>query len=354
MSLRREEILAAVDDLLAAHDEWESDPLAPSVPSVAFESAINGAITICEHGDVPGDCRQLVKSMETLALQWTAYENGDMQPTGMPKQTFWAALSDVARNRLESSHDERPKLESVMRLKTDKVSDEQIAKIYGTRVETARGPKWVGPFFDSRGVVLASKIREEAEKPGSVIPSDWVHPTEQARLDKVTEANRNRLTRVQGRATDNTPKEDPLKLLKDGQYADVVAKVCKMPLDDVIELANENGIEVSSRPNLMSERSDYLPKLSEEQERVFDAQAGSSDDVEFLSEPDTDTTEDDGPETFDAAESIRAILDETGGSADASEIARLIKDRHGETLTTRQVAAFVRHMKRGAAVEANS
>mgnify|MGYP006348146317 FL=1 len=352
MSLRREEILAAVDDLLATHDEWENDPLAPSVPSVAFESAINGAITICAHGDIPGDCRQLIRAMEDLSVQWIAYEDGSMEPTGLPKRSFWNAMAEVVRHRQESKHDERPKLESVKILKGQNVTDAQIATIYSANVMTNRGPKRVGPFHDSRGVVLSHLIRQEAEQPGSVIPPDWIHPDRQAEMDKVTEANRNRLTRVQGRATDNTPKEDPLKLLKDGQYADVVAKVCKMPLADVIALAHEHGIEVSSRPNLMSERSDYLPKLSESQERVFDAQASRSEDVEFVAEP--DTTDDDGPETFDAAESIRAILDDTGGSADASEIAGLIKERHGETLTTRQVAAFVRHMKRGAAVEANS
>ena len=93
---------------------------------------------------------------------------------GEPTSHFWTTLRALIHERSVAIEMVLRRPESVATLRRQKVSDFQIAnQIYGHRGE--------GPFLEE-GRIRFDLLDKEEKDPGSVVPADWVHPTERERF----------------------------------------------------------------------------------------------------------------------------------------------------------------------------
>jgi hypothetical protein len=284
---RRTLILNAVDTFLRIHDEWEADVHGPPQPDEKFERAVHLCIEICERGDTPADCRALIGAVAKMGTEWLLYENGKMGSDHRPTTAFWNAVRDVKRERAGAVPFTPRTRESVMTLRKQGVGDPQIARCnYGD-------PDWpngYGPFLGLRGEVNEAALDAEAranEKGESTLPPDWIHPDDRNRKKQSEADAATRLAALQHELqAREASAEDPEKLLREGQFANVVARVCNMPLDEVIALANKIGVSVETTPNLAAQRAPQEPVINEALGRAMDA--GTPDGPAFeMPEPET-------------------------------------------------------------------
>lgn len=266
---RRKLILQAVDTFFKIHDEWEADLHGPPQPSEKFERAVHVAMQICEHGDTPEDCRSLVGAVAKMGVEWILYENGKHADDYRPTKAFWDAVRQVKVERIGAAPFKPRTRETVLVLVKQGVTLEQIARANFADPEWENG---FGPFLDQRGATdYAALERERAanEKGKSTLPADWIHPDDRHRKRAAEDTARIHLQELQDELTKQVSTEDPLALLQEGQYANVVARVCNMELDDVIALANANGITVETTPNLAAMRSPQEPAINEAADRAL-------------------------------------------------------------------------------------
>lgn len=238
---RQSQILDAVDHMLRVHDLWESDPKAPDVPSQALEEAILGAIDTCEHGDIPAQCRELCTvAMARLRLEWDMYANEDARRSdGSPTARFWAAFKAVVTARQGAVPFVPKRVEPVKELIRQQVSYDQIARhIYGYRGK--------GPFIREDGSIDIDAILREAEKPGSVVPPDWLHPLELQRKQEYEQTAVYRLSAATARENGDTAEEGRTSVdratiedfLLQGAMPHVIANVKGVPLSEVLAVQN--------------------------------------------------------------------------------------------------------------------
>lgn len=269
---RRDMILSAVDTFLKIHDEWEADIHGPPQPSEKFERGVLLCIEICERGDTPEDCRGLIGAVAKMGTEWLLYENGKMGADHRPTTAFWNAVRDVKKERAGAVPFVPRNRESVLTLRKQGVGDPQIARCnYGD-------PEWpngYGPFLGARGEVNEAALNAEAkanERGETTLPADWIHPDDRNRKRQADQDARTRLSQLQKEISANNAaksNEDPEKLLREGQYANVVARVCGMPLDDVIALANKLGVTTDTTPNLAAQRAPQEPSINEASDRAL-------------------------------------------------------------------------------------
>jgi len=268
---RREIILNAVDTFIKIHDLWEADVYGPPQPSEKFERAVKLCTDICAGGDMPEDCRGLCGAVAKMGVEWIRYESGQMGGDHRPTKSFWDAVRDVKSERIGAVPFAPRVRESVAVLRTQGVSREQIARFnYGD-------PEWengFGPFCGSRGEVNHEKIDEEERlnkltPPQTLLPPGWIHPDDRNRKRTADENARTKLAQLQEELTRGKSTEDPLKLLREGQFANVVARECGLTLDEVHALANQNGIAVENTPNLAAMRAPQEPEINEAADRAL-------------------------------------------------------------------------------------
>lgn len=270
MTDRTQDILTAVDHLITVHNEWESDPKSPPVPTLAFEEALVAAVQMCDSGDTPAQCREIVTQMNRLREEWNKYASGTMLLGARPIPAFWAAFRAVVHARSGAIRHVARRPEPVSVLLEQKVSYQQIAfHIYGDRGQ--------GPFVDAAGQPDIVLIHKEAKEPGSVIKPDWVHPAEQRRNASSGEAltrNVERLRTIDSEGSRFVP--DPAsieQLLREGQYAPVIARVKGVTVEEVYAVAERMGIAAAEAPNLAATRAPQEPQLTDEQNRALQPQA---------------------------------------------------------------------------------
>ncbi len=246
-SARVDEMLTAVREFLNEHDIWANDTRAPEQPSVAFENALRNAVTIVLNGDIPARCQELWVQIGRLAEEWNQYAQDARDRKGRPLPRFWAAFTSM-RDAFEKSLRSAPKrMEPVSALLAQRVSYEQIAfHIYGYRGK--------GPFVTVAGQPDIAKIHQEAEKPGSVVDPEWIHPLQMQMASDEIVRSEHTLANVRTAAGDETKRQniDPAsieQLLREGQFPDVIAKVKAVSLSQVLAEAGRLGITPNERPN---------------------------------------------------------------------------------------------------------
>ena len=259
--MSKSEILDAVDTLLRVHDEWEQDPKSPDVPTEKLEAAVDLAVGVCRTAFVPPDCRELVDAVtKGLAPEWDRYRGGDYERGGRPRAEFWRAFRAVVTARAGATPIEAKRLESVSKLRNDRCSDLMIAKVYGWK----DGDRWCGPFFNGNGApqshLIEQQLAHEAGKPGvaPVVPADWVHPPEAARLKQHAESQRYRLQTIENReaaeraaqslATREPSEENILAGHAEGQYDHQIAKECGCSLEHVQGVLAKHGKRSNGSP----------------------------------------------------------------------------------------------------------
>lgn len=353
---RRDEILGSVENLVAEHDRWAADPHM-ELPTRALEDAVEAVVETCATGDVPHDCRDVVAAAARLGVVWEAYRNGDRAQGGHPRSEVWSRMADVF-HCLRGVAAHRPRtIEPVSllfeQLKDFAGRDLQIARMYGHRIELRDGKsKWVGPFFDDREVPRGDLIRQEAEKPGSVIPAGWIHPSEEARVREANAADAARIARTTERAAE--PAEDPAsveELLREGQYPDVIARVKRTTEAAVRTEAAEKGIVPNERPNLRAVRSDHEQPVPAEVNSPVPTQGRGVGEAPVANSPDErpkgrekaakgrskPSTEPAGMSAEDLASAV-SLLAEADPSLGAPDIVRRIREDYGATVTVQAVS----------------
>lgn len=198
---RRDQLLNAVDHLVRVHDEWENDPQAPVYPTARFEAAVNQLREDLERDDVPRNCLELANAINHFLNEWDQYATGYSKAGGVPHASFWKAYRFLIAERegIRIAAPKRPL--PVKMLLSQGVSHNQIAlHIYGHNGE--------GPFIQD-GQIESALILKEAEDPGSVIPADWIHPSERERLRIERESLDTRLGYIDEQIADAP--EEPLQ-----------------------------------------------------------------------------------------------------------------------------------------------
>lgn len=374
MKLRKEEILGAVSTMIAEHNAWADNPDAPEVPTQRMEYAIDAAILECEHGDIPGDCRQLITAMEVLSAEWSQYKSGKWDHRNRPMPTFWDAFRDVMSARQGATVSVFRSIEPVSELIRQKVSHQQIATIYG-------GDK--GPFMVD-GVLRVDLILSEAEKPGSVVPEGWTHPDEEESKARQAENLRGKLAVLQSRdsrSVDDQPEEATIEqMIREGANVDQIAAVKGVSKEEVRDVAKQCGLQALEREILTGNvRSPYDPKadsdagdaevsavetasssqLSSElpdqpqqqaAEQQPESQAEPVDD--FFEAEDGDAVVeiagDGGAESITDGELNMLIVDEHARNPDVGspELASILSEHTGTTVTPQRVSEVLREHKR--------
>lgn len=190
---RTNEITGAVDGIIRCHDEWERDHEAPLYVPAEFGNRVESAVEVINRGDIPPRCVKLSETVTQLRLQWDLYETGQAtNSNGLPRSDFWKAYRQMLEARAGAIPVPPRRPEPVKVLLEQKVGYRQIAEfIYGHR--------GAGPFLDEDGQVRADLIEKEAKEPGSVIPTDWVHPSELERIQLQGERQRQELLAIDGK-----------------------------------------------------------------------------------------------------------------------------------------------------------
>lgn len=276
---RRALILEAVDTFLKIHDAWEADVHGPPQPSEQFERAVQICVEICERGDQPEECRALVGAVAKMGLEWALYQNGKMGSEYRPTKAFWDAVREVKMERVGAVPFKPRKRETVKMLLDQKVGPEQIAR---ANFADREWPNGFGPFLDARGAVDYDALdaeRRANERGETTLPADWIHPDDRNRKRTMDETARVRLQQLRDETNKTDSREDPEALLREGQYANVVARVCGLPLDDVLAIAQRLGLDVETTPNLAARRAPSEPQINEAADRALQPTPGPSSDM---------------------------------------------------------------------------
>lgn len=323
MNERKQNILDAVGTMIAEHDRWADDQDAPDVPTQRLEFAIDAAILECAHGDVPGDCRQLVAAMELLFHEWSSYKDGRWDNRGRPLGSFWDAFRAVMLARKGASMSPKRTIEPVAELLRQKVGYEQIAVIYGRE----RGP------FMRDGRVDVDAILRESETKGSVVSAGWVHPDEIDRQSEEIESLNGKLAALQALSpVDEVEKATIEEMLREGAFPEQIAAVKKVSLDEVRAVAEEHGITPNERPNLHATRNQFDPVLTEEQDAAL--------------QPRKQVAEESSAPDADALDSLILEEHERQPSLGAGELASVMTERLEVPVSPQKVAGVLRSRKR--------
>lgn len=321
---RKSVIINAISQLKRTHDEWEGDSEAPRVPTAALEAAIETAVDVCAVGDIPGDCRQLVNSMGLVAREWNRFKDGAMTTDFRPLPAFWGELGAVFSLLRGVQAAPRRTREPVHVLLDQGVSEYQITHpMHGwLNLETER---WEGPLLDEYGNTDFTKLYQERDKPGSVIPADWIHPAEAARIAEEEKQSRGHFLSASQPVHD----EDPAtveEMLRQGAYPEQVARAKNVSVDEVRSIARKNGIVINERPNLMDRGQDGNKK-----------------------EPPVTTPGIDPPTDAAGEEFIKNTIIELHDSDDSlgsADIAAKISDQLGSKVSAQKVAGVIREHKK--------
>lgn len=291
---RKSQILAAVDDCLSEYSLWMADEAVQHIPvGHRFDAAIGAVEAMCAAGDVPTDCRQLVDCVARLDLEYQKYHDGEFIPrTKSPTQRFHAAVEAVSKARGGAEAPPPRRMESVRELRRQNLSDSQIATCFA-RWDDATG-RYVGPFHDPKGRVLHLDIQNEFDKPGTLIPSDWIHPNELAERERSEQNYADNYTRLNKLREDDKPDEktwteaDVVAYLREGAFIHQVVHVYGISQQDVIDIANRAGIDIDRKqPGL--DKGIELPqesaaKFTDEKfrERVYELADGGTSTTDIV------------------------------------------------------------------------
>lgn len=231
-SSRESQLLNSIDNYLRVHEAWSVSP--DDFITEAYEDALNEAIDAAEDGDVPRNCRKVVFAMDKLAEEWDKFQRNTTANSYKPQASFWRAVEAVQAGRKAAAPVERPPMESVRTLIDQKVTHRQIA-------ENIYGYKGQGPFLKN-GAIQSHLIEQEAERPGSVIPKDWVHPMYLEKDEEERKLQERRTRRARAAAEQSEAPRKPLECpesIEDLLLERVsVAQICRMKGCEEAEVLN--------------------------------------------------------------------------------------------------------------------
>ncbi len=248
-------LLDAAKTVVAALDRWVEQEVDYLIEHPAGD-AINAMCALAKSrfpANNDSAVIDLFLKIHEVARHWHRYvEDGVAEYDGMPTTEFWDSIRELTEQIKFAELPQRPPLESVQelwrQLKDYPARAEQIAKMYGYTVAGV----WQGPFFDSRGRVVPHLVEKEALTPNSVLPEDWVPPSEKEKRDKEAKLAAENLAKVKLLMRKNETRPKAADLLKEGQFPDVIARVCEMSEPDVRSMAAQMGIKIVEREEVLN------------------------------------------------------------------------------------------------------
>lgn len=188
---REDTLVAAVLSVCQLRDMWQESGQ-PRITNQLAE-AIDDLVATYNDGDIPGECRSLFLVYPVLQKEWEQFAGpegyaSDKNPS--PRPSLWRALEAMERLLIIKGEDYvPPMLETVSELVEQKVTYQQIAKIYSYATPTG----YVGPF--ARGGKLLPQLvavhwkwetgaKDVDGNPTGqrIIPPNFTHPEHAARL----------------------------------------------------------------------------------------------------------------------------------------------------------------------------
>lgn len=261
--LRLAELKAVVDVFLNSHRTWKESQA--RLLTQDFEDAIRQMFDAFAFGDLPGECRDLASAVGGLQEEWQHYEATVTQLQPDPRESFWHAVADVAKQRKGAEPIEPRVLEPVKFLRENKVGDAQIALMYGHR--DADGVMH-GPFYRN-GAIQHHLILKEAENPGSVVPEGWIHPDELKRIGAARTEGARKLARLQTKVAAAPPcRESIEELLQQGVSPKQTALMHSVPIETVLVAARTMGIPTEEQADYETLRR-HNPRLPENDPSPF-------------------------------------------------------------------------------------
>lgn len=124
-----------------------------------------------------------------------------------------------------------------------------VARAFGSY--DAEEDTWEGPFF-TRGIPDQRKIDRESENPGTVLGNGFQPKSSQLKAARIKADAMKQLANLQAglfrpEGGAKPEKATVLELLRDGQYPDVISRIKGVSVNEVLAVAKEYGIAVSTR-----------------------------------------------------------------------------------------------------------
>jgi len=287
-SARREVLTGLISIAIAEHDQWAADPDHVYI-TARVDEAMSELIGVFEEGSIPGDCRELAKTVEAFGSEWVDWQaEVDRRGSAVippPESTWkaWEAVVDCYRGVVDPPR--RP-LESVATLRAQVVPDWQICEIYGWK--------------DSRGNPETRKVEEELASPGKHT-TGCVDPVTRKRQEAAERqkalAERVKRLRLQkvARMSSEAP-ESLAELIQQGVPLHQIAEMLRMSEEQILAECEAQKLPAPpSNPNVQAIVGQHEPEMSEPMARQFDAQESERDRQQTVQPADPPAVDSDLP-----------------------------------------------------------
>jgi len=246
---RVEQLNAAVDQLRLAHDRWIGDRNIGVAPSDPLCDEIERVQEVYQAGICPTSHILINNAVAALYLKYQEWNQGD---SDTPRDAFWESMRKVfdLRQRLVDHAIPPQRIAPIKTLRnTDKATDRQICfYIYGCWSKDGltydpEGDRRIGPFINSNGGIDYAKLEAEAEKPGSVVPVDWINPAERHRMEGAGVFDTTPAVQIGPVERSREEREaDAVRLVEEGGTLTQVARVCSLTEAEVLDLCDSKEI----------------------------------------------------------------------------------------------------------------
>jgi hypothetical protein len=294
-----DDLVSAVRTLDRAHRKWQNSD-EDRFPE--YLVAACGAVSVLVTSGFPKDDRLIGLFLASVNLA-NSYQAVLLEEDGSERGLMAAIEKTTAHLDSIDAADEAPPQSAASMMVDWKTAPQRytwIARAFGEY--DADADLWSGPLFAKNGTPRQDLIDKEVETPGSVLGDNYRPASQRLKVERLRTAAMKQLANIQaglfrpeGGAVPE--KATVLEMLQDGQFADVIAKVKRVSIAEVLEIARANGIAVSNREEVLSRASNEshsnpmaeargYKKPSFDDEPVDDFYADDDQDL------DVDTTED--------------------------------------------------------------
>jgi hypothetical protein len=239
---RTNELIAAVDNLLASWRTWRDDAQIRDMTDELTDS-ITGCLVLWDSGTVPGDLRRLLPILTELKEQWNLWvAKHDAAPIQhpIPGRGFWSVLEQIELAQVSVKKPKQFTIEPIAKLDAMQPapSDGQICRMYGF---TSDGTPSGDPIL--------SMLQEERANPGHHTGpgTGWMPP--HARRQQAAEAKQQeaiermqRAARSKVAAVTEPAKETVDQLIELGVCGKQICKMKKFTKADLAAYCQEHRL----------------------------------------------------------------------------------------------------------------
>jgi hypothetical protein len=252
-----DDLVSAVRTLDRAHRKWQNSD-EDRFPE--YLVAACGAVSVLVTSGFPKDDRLIGLFLASVNLA-NSYQAVLLEEDGSERGLMAAIEKTTAHLDSIDAADEAPPQSAASMMVDWKTAPQRytwIARAFGEY--DADADLWSGPLFAKNGTPRQDLIDKEVETPGSVLGDNYRPASQRLKVERLRTAAMKQLANIQaglfrpeGGAVPE--KATVLEMLQDGQFADVIAKVKRVSIAEVLEIARANGIAVSNREEVLSRAS---------------------------------------------------------------------------------------------------